>query len=399
MGDDITPAQQAFNWVADVYGSTDEIKARGQVIVGLLHQSAGHLGIFVSGSVARKEHAQIVSVLKSIEALPPGLYGMQISERKGAKDAPEYEVHFVEKRLEDVMRRANPQARVDERPFEAVEVVSEFNQRAYELFAQPLVQSLANEATAKLSRDLHPLRLQHALWSDLNPWLAWLRNAAPRVRENRQALGAESPARTVERAMSDVVSASLDCYREMRDAMSEALFFRTYGNIFSLRLAEQAEAGNGTVPADQDRHGPGFVAEALAAADRGGYAEALARVAVLLSHDGEPFPLAKLALRAELARDYRDLLPEMSPDQWRRIRGEQEIIARHEPERAIATLPALLAGAGERARLLVFFDRLIADRRVQGAEPTAEQRAMIERLRLALKPDASRPRPLAVGQA
>ena len=29
MGDNITPPQQAFNWVADVYGSTDEIKARG----------------------------------------------------------------------------------------------------------------------------------------------------------------------------------------------------------------------------------------------------------------------------------------------------------------------------------------------------------------------------------
>src|SRR3974390_231705 len=73
MGDNITPPQQAFNWVADVYGSTEEIKARGQVIVGLMHEDIGHLGIFVSGKVAKKEHAQIVSVLDSIEALPPGL--------------------------------------------------------------------------------------------------------------------------------------------------------------------------------------------------------------------------------------------------------------------------------------------------------------------------------------
>ena len=78
MGDNITPPQQAFNWVADIYGSTDEIKARGQVIVGLLHEDIGHLGIFVSGKVAKKEHAQIVSVLKSIELLPPGLYAMEI---------------------------------------------------------------------------------------------------------------------------------------------------------------------------------------------------------------------------------------------------------------------------------------------------------------------------------
>ena len=54
MGDNITPPQQAYNWVADVYGSTEEIKARGQVIVGLMHQDVGHLGIFVSGRVAKK---------------------------------------------------------------------------------------------------------------------------------------------------------------------------------------------------------------------------------------------------------------------------------------------------------------------------------------------------------
>ena len=85
MGDNITPPQQAFNWVADVYGSTDEIKARGQVIVGLMHENVGHLGIFVSGKVAKKEHAQIVSVLKSIEALPPGLYAMAIDGAQGPR--------------------------------------------------------------------------------------------------------------------------------------------------------------------------------------------------------------------------------------------------------------------------------------------------------------------------
>src|SRR5436190_6834511 len=100
MGDNITPPQQAFNWIADVYTSTEEIKARGQVIVGLLHQDIGHLGIFVSGKVAKTEHAQIVSVLKSIEALPAGLYAMAINERKGRDGNIEYEVEFSERRLE-----------------------------------------------------------------------------------------------------------------------------------------------------------------------------------------------------------------------------------------------------------------------------------------------------------
>jgi len=54
LGDNITPPEQAFNWVADVYGSTEEIKAHGQVIVGLTHQDIGHLGIFVSGRWRRR---------------------------------------------------------------------------------------------------------------------------------------------------------------------------------------------------------------------------------------------------------------------------------------------------------------------------------------------------------
>ncbi len=142
LGDNITPPQQAFNWVADVYGSTEEIKARGQVIVGLMQEEVGHLGIFVSGKVAQKEYTQIASVMKSIELLAPGLYGMEIRNRAVEGGEPEYEVEFHELRLEDVAARLNRMQRVDEKPFEAVAAVSEFNQRAYELFAQPFVQAI-----------------------------------------------------------------------------------------------------------------------------------------------------------------------------------------------------------------------------------------------------------------
>ena len=190
MGDNITPPQQAFNWVADVYGSTEEIKARGQVIVGLVHEDVGHLGIFVSGKVAKKEHAQIVSVLKSVEMLPPGLYAMKIEERKGADGKPEYEVEFHERRLEDIVARINRFERKDEKPFEAVAAVSEFNQRAYELFARPVVQAMSNETTAKLGRDFHPLRFQRWAISDANPVA---RVARPRSRGRQGAAQGARP--------------------------------------------------------------------------------------------------------------------------------------------------------------------------------------------------------------
>ncbi len=82
-GDNITPPQQAINWIADVYSSTAEIKANGQVIVGLVHEDVGHLGIFVSGKVAQKEHTEIVEALDYIEMLRPGLYVMELQETSG----------------------------------------------------------------------------------------------------------------------------------------------------------------------------------------------------------------------------------------------------------------------------------------------------------------------------
>jgi pimeloyl-ACP methyl ester carboxylesterase len=388
MGDNITPPQQAFNWVADVYGSTDEIKARGQVIVGLLHQDIGHLGIFVSGKVAKKEHAQIVSVLKSIEVLPPGLYGMQIAEKKGADGKPDYAVSFVERRLEDVVAHLNRFKRADEKPFETVNAISDFNQRAYELFARPMVQALSNDYGAKLSREFHPLRFQRWAVSDLNPWLWWLAPTAQAVKAQRQALGPDDPTRKAENMVSELMSASLDYYRALRDAVSEAAFFQLYGNLFSFYLGDKREAKEPTAAIDP-RELP-FVKEALASIEQGGYAEALARVAFLLARKGEPLPLSRLQLKQELIGDYRELLPAVAPDEARRIRGEQEIIVRYEPDRAVETLSALLAERADRDRLVALLDRLLADKRIQQVEPTADQTAMLERVRGVLGSGGSR---------
>ncbi|HET7097080.1 MAG TPA: DUF3141 domain-containing protein [Casimicrobiaceae bacterium] len=377
MGDNITPPQQAFNWVADVYGSTDEIKARGQVIVGLMHQNIGHLGIFVSGKVAKKEHAQIVSVLKSIEALPPGLYAMAIHERKGKGGNVEYDVDFEERSLEEVAARLNRFQRADEKPFEAVAAVSEFNQRAYELFAQPLVQSLGNPMTAKLSRQFHPLRFQRWAFSDLNPWLAWLGPTAKVVKAQRQAVAADAPTRKVEAMASEAISASLDYYRAIRDAMSEAVFFQTYGNVFSMYLADKQRADERKAELVAEPRELPFVKEALAAIEHGGYAEALARVGALLARRGAPLPLERLALRQELIHEYRDLLPGLNAHEWRRVRGEQDLIVRYEPERAMATLPILLRDPADREKLVTLARRLLADERLQRAKPSSEQMAML----------------------
>lgn len=383
LGDNITPPQQAFNWVADIYGSTEEIKARGQVIVGLVHQSIGHLGIFVSGKVAKKEHQQIASVLEAIEAFPPGLYGMEIAERRGENGKIEYDVSFREYRLEDIVERLNRFERTDEHPFEAVKRVSELNQRAYELFLQPWVRLMSNETTANLQRQFHPLRAQRWAFSDMNPWLAWLAPTAEAVRAKRVAQAHdETPLKEFEHYGSAMISASLDFYRAMRDAMTESAFFSFYGNMFVIEQGEEAQAR--PIEAAGAPRDLSFVKDALASMTEGGYTEALARAACLLARRGEPLPLARLVLRHELAKDYAAYLPQLPGDQWRRVRGEQEIIVRYEPEQALATLPHLLEDPKDREKLLELAEKLLADRRVQETEPTAAQLSMLDKIRSSL---------------
>ena len=79
-GDNITPPQQALDWVLDLYDNEREIVANGQTIVYTMHQNIGHLGIFVSGKVATKEHGEFVSCMEMIDVLPPGLYEAVITE-------------------------------------------------------------------------------------------------------------------------------------------------------------------------------------------------------------------------------------------------------------------------------------------------------------------------------
>ncbi len=374
LGDNITPPQQAFNWVADIYGSTEEIKARGQVIVGLVHEHAGHLGIFVSGEVNRKEHAQIVSALDSIEMLAPGLYGMEIHENGSENGEPRYEVQFREYRLEEVAGRLNRFQRIDEKPFEAVAAASDFNQRAYEVWLQPWVRACSTDQTAELLRQLHPLRLQRWAFSDANPALAALAPAAAWARAARKPVDASNPWRALERSGASAVSAWLDFGRALRDAASEVTFLLTYGGLVSLFVRPDDDAAE---PAIAEPRNMPFVRQALASMEDGSYPEALARVAALLTPQKGPLDLAALNLGLRYSKQFVELVPDMPHEAWRRLQGEQDIIVRYEPEKALATLPKLVKTRRDHTRLSRVLREFTSEEALTQFKPTDEQRKML----------------------
>ena len=118
--------------------------------------------------------------------------------------------------------------------------------------------------------------------------------------------------------------------------------------------------------------------EALASLEQGGYAEALARIGALINRVDVPIPLSRLELRRDLVEDYAEFLPALSREQMRRIRGEQDIVVRYEPERALHTLPKLLADAADRERLLTLIERLLGDDRIRARKLTAEDLARVD---------------------
>jgi pimeloyl-ACP methyl ester carboxylesterase len=358
MGDNITPPQQAFNWIADVYGSTEEIKANGQTIVGLLHKDIGHLGIFVSGSVAKKEHAQIVEVLKYIQELPPGLYGMEIHEIAQADGTVSYDVTLHERKIED-LRRLQKYGRVDEKPFEAVSALSELTERAYSLLVRPFVREATPEWFAKALRDLHPLRVERWMISDKNPWLAPLPYLASAARAARRPRSEDTAFVAAEHFAAECASASLDLYRDLRDAAGEAAFYQVYGNMLSLSMAdERAEIHRQT---RFDPRALPAVRQVLDDLEQGGRREGLVRLAMLVSRAGNrPRSLSTMQRVRDIVIKQMDI-ESMSEDERRRLLQEETIVVEFEAQRAKRSLPHLLRSPADRRAARTMLDKIEAN--------------------------------------
>ena len=229
-GDNITPPQQALDWILDLYDSVDEIRAYGQTIVYTIHESIGHLGIFVSAGVARKEHDEFASNIDLIDVLPPGLYEAVLTPRGSDAMAQGDWVMRCEARTLDDIRALGGNTVEEERMFEAAARVSEVNLAMYRTFAQPVVKALVTPEVAQGLKALHPLRTQHELFGPKNPFLGWVGAAAEKARADRQPMSVENPFLAMQEKVSDAIVEGLERYRKTMERMSEDTFRTIYGN-------------------------------------------------------------------------------------------------------------------------------------------------------------------------
>jgi len=342
-GDNITPPPQALDWIADAYRDVNEIKARGQCIVYLLYDSIGHLGIFVSAKVAGREHDAITDTMRAIEALPPGLYEMQLEQ-----GSERVHIKFAPRTIDDILRFDD--GRSDEELFAAVAKLSELVAHAYEVMVRPFVRPLVDDATAKRFFRMQSLRVERVAFSDENPFMMPVKLAADEARSARQPVAADNPFLPLQHLMAEHIEQSWNLFRDLRDCYQETVFNAFYGSPLmrmigarGLKAREQASADNLLMLAD--------VRDALANVEQGGEAEGTTRMLELLSNARGYVRRTRLERELELfsiVEPFRS----MTESERARMIHRQSLIVQFAPKQAIASLPQLLRTSEQRIAAL-----------------------------------------------
>jgi pimeloyl-ACP methyl ester carboxylesterase len=346
-GDNITPPQQALDWILDLYENVDEIRSYGQTIVYTIHETIGHLGIFVSGSVAKKEHNELSSNIDLIDVLPPGLYEAVFEAKSEATANPDLAVGDwvmrCEARTLDDIRALGGNDSADERRFATAARVSEINLALYRTFVHPWVRAAVNPLTADFIQRLHPLRLQYSLCSDANPIMAPVARIAEQVRDNRKPAAADSPFIALQEQASGWIVATLDGWRQASEAIAERVFLSIYG-----APALQAAVGVDPTGSLPPRHAGKSalhrellekrIAEIESRIAVGGMREAMVRA---LLYAG--IPRASVDERGfEAVRRIRKAHSDLSLAAFKALVREQFNILLLDHDRALAEIPSLL---------------------------------------------------------
>ena len=347
-GDAITPPLQALNWIVQTWGTLEEIKHCQQVIVYMLHENIGHLGIFVSGKVARREHKEIIGSYDMIEYLPPGLYEMVIEDGDPLQvPAEDLLVRFEAREIEDILALDDGMAE-EEEEFPLVSAVSDRNDEFYHTYISPWVKMFSNDYTAEVLKQTHSLRVERYAMSDLNPFIFPVTMLAPHVKENRKPVSNDNLFVHMEKSASTLIQATLNNVSSFQAFMSETIFQTVYDQTSMLNwfypearpeketpqemIAKRQESKN-REKKDRERW--------LAAMDKGGFVEGLIRIIVAISTADRILDREEFLKIEQIARTH-ERLKDIKISDFRRIAKEQSRIFQTDMDRAIATLADLL---------------------------------------------------------
>ena len=364
-GDNITPPQQALGWILDLYKDVKDIRAHGQTIVYTIHESIGHLGIFVSGGVAKKEHSEFASNIDLIDCLPPGLYEATfIEEPVDGGGEKNYIATFHPRTLDDI-RALGGNDLADERRFATVARLSEVNSAVYGQFVAPVVRVAANDVVAENLRRLHPLRLQYELFSDRNPVMATVAQMAELVRQNRRPAATGNPFLALQTAMSQQIETALDSYRDARDRLTEQVFLSTYGSpllqsLVGLGPSEQAPRQRPGDSAHQIASVHQRIAELKSRMGTGTPRDGAIRALIYCGMADATFDERAFAVLKAIREENRS---DITITEFKQAFREQYFMLLIDEEAAVAAIPDVIGRESEMAQKLLPLLRRVASAR------------------------------------
>jgi len=367
-GDNITPPQQALGWITDLYPSDRDLIANGQTIVYAIHETVGHLGIFVSGKIATREHDEFASAMDMIELMPPGLYEAVIDDladdtaNRGLVQG-RYLFRLEPRTLEDIRKLVGKDPR-DELKFAAVDRVSAVNRRLYATYARPIVGALTPPAFGDWAQKMHPNRLRFAIFSDENPAMRLVAESAEQIRKSRKPVAEDNPLAVAEKSLAKAIGGTLTAFGEARDAMTERMFHFTYGSpLIHALVGLDAESATAAREPERDaareKVQAGKRQQLEARFDKGGAVEAALRaIAFVLKGEGaadeRSFAVIKSIHDAGIPGRSR------SHAEFKKLLTDQSLLLRLDEERAIKAIPKLLPkSAGAKAKLLNAIQRVV----------------------------------------
>ncbi len=385
-GDNITPPQQAIGWILDCYQDDDDILANEQTIVYTIHESIGHLGIFVSGGVAKKEHQEFSSNIDLIDILPPGLYEAVLVHKDematGAELASgDWVARFERRTLDDVRAIVQPDEE-DERRFATVKRLSDINLGLYRTMLQPLVQALANDESAQWLQKLQPAELPLELLSDKNPLMGQVAAFAEQVRERRAPSAPDNPFVQLQEMMSANIIAALDGWRDLRDASMEQIFLAVYGNpmlqaLVGLQARDESPRRRPGLEPEEIAYINERIAEIRSRIGEGGAVEAAVRAVVYIGLGGAALDERRFAMVQQIHDEERE---DMTLDDFKHILREQFFALLLDQEAALAAIPKMLPrdAAGRKKELDIVRRVVTASGELEGEK--AKRWAEIEAL-------------------
>jgi len=373
-GDNITPPQQALGWILDLYHDVDEIRAYGQTIVYTVHETVGHLGIFVSGGVAKKEHSEFSSNIDLIDVLPPGLYEATFEAKSADTANPDMAsgqwIMRCEQRSLDDIRAMGGNSLEDERRFATAARVSEINLANYRKFVQPWIKTMATPQMAELARQWHPLRVQYEALAGQNPLTKAIETTAEKIREHRKPATSDNAFLAFQETVSKSIVGALDQWRDAQEALSEKIFLSVYGSpALQAAVGIDPEADPSPTPEMSQEHRRRLdarIAELKSRIPSGGLRECVIRG---LLYVGAPRGMVdERSLEALRRARTNDKGPRLTLAEFKSMVREQFFMLLLDQEASLTAIPKMLPRDAEarRSGLAVIRDVLSASAEISG---------------------------------